>query len=371
MSPFPFAQNQRGGVGAPGPLMPIKVGILGATGSVGQRFIQLLEGHPWFVVTTVGASDRSVGKRYGSTAWRLSADVPPSVRNLTLVDCKPGAEWDCQVVFSALPSENAGEIEEAFAAAGYKVFSNARNHRDDLDVPLLIPEVNPDHSRVIAAQRAGRGWDEGFIVTNPNCTTIHLVLALKPLHDAFGLKKVLVTSMQAVSGAGYPGVPALDIIDNVVPFIGGEEEKVESEPLKLLGSVSEDESGFVPAPIRISATCTRVAVREAHTESVSVELGRPATLQEVAAALQNFEAEPQRLLLPSAPVRPVILRSEADRPQPLLDRDGEGAMATTVGRLRTCNILDYKFVLTGHNTIRGAAGASILNAELLFTQGWI
>jgi aspartate-semialdehyde dehydrogenase len=290
---------------------------------------------------------------------------------MTLLECQPGAAWDCQVVFSALPSENAGEIEEAFAAAGYKVFSNARNHRTDSDVPLLIPEVNPDHSAVLTAQQAKRGWKSGYIVTNPNCTTIHLVLALKPLYDAFGLKRLLVTSLQAVSGAGYPGVPSLDIIDNVFPYIGGEEDKVETEPLKLLGGVSEDKSGFIPAPIRISATCTRVAVREAHTESVSVELGRQASLQEVAEVLQSFQAEPQRLLLPSAPPNPVILRPENDRPQPLLDRDGVGAMATTVGRLRPCNILDYKFVLTGHNTIRGAAGASILNAELLFTQGWV
>lgn len=371
MSPFPFAQNQRGSSGAPGPTKPIKVGVLGATGSVGQRFIQLLEGHPWFSVTALGASDRSVGKSYGATSWRLSANVPENVRDLPLLDCQPGTAWDCDVIFSALPSENAGEIEEAFAAAGYKVFSNARNHRTDADVPLMIPEVNPEHSAIIAAQQAKRGWKKGYIITNPNCTTIHLVLALKPLQDAFGLKKVLVTSLQALSGAGYPGVPSLDIIDNVVPFIGGEEEKVETEPLKLLGDMSEDKSGFVPADIRISATCTRVAVREAHTETVSVELGRKATLAEVAEALQNFEAAPQRLLLPTAPRHPVILRSEADRPQPYLDREGEGAMATTVGRLRSCNILDYKFVLTGHNTIRGAAGASILNAELLFTQGWI
>lgn len=371
MSPFPFAENQRGVAGAPGPVSPIKVGILGATGSVGQRFAQLLENHPWFTVTALGASDRSVGKRYSATAWRLSANAPANVRDLTLLDCQPSADWDCDVVFSALPGEIAGETEEAFAAAGYKVFSNAKNHRTDPDVPLMIPESNPNHSAVITAQRAQRGWDKGFIVTNPNCTTIHLVLALKPLYDAFGLKKVLVTSLQAVSGAGYPGVPSLDIIDNVFPFIGGEEDKVETEPLKLLGAVNEDKSGFVMADFRISATCTRVAVREAHTETVSVELGRKASLQEVAEVLQNFRAAPQELLLPSAPAHPVLLRTEADRPQPLLDRDGEGAMATTVGRLRPCNILDYKFVLTGHNTIRGAAGASILNAELLFTQGWI
>jgi aspartate-semialdehyde dehydrogenase len=224
---------------------------------------------------------------------------------------------------------------------------------------------------MIEVQQKNRGWSQkgGFIVTNPNCTTIHLVLALKPLQDAFGLKKVLVTSLQSLSGAGYPGVPSLDIVDNVIPFIGGEEDKVETEPLKIMGGLEGGK--FVDSDFVISATCTRVAVREAHTESVSVELGRRASLEEVAAALAEWEAEPQRLGLPSAPARPVILRSEADRPQPFLDRDGDGAMATTVGRLRSCPILDYKFVLTGHNTIRGAAGASILNAELLVAQGLI
>lgn len=366
MSPYPFSQTQGA---AFVPSRPIKVGVLGATGAVGQRFVQLLEGHPWFQVTALGGSDRSVGKKYAKAAqWRLSANVPAYARDITLVEGKPGPDWDCDVVFTSLPAEIAGEVEEEFAAAGYKIFSNSKNHRMAPDVPLMVPEINPEHSAVLEYQQKNRGWN-GFIVTNPNCTTIHLVLALKPLQDAFGLKKVMVTSLQSVSGAGYPGVPSLDIIDNVVPFIGGEEDKVETEPLKLMGGLQGQ--NFVDADFVISATCTRVAVREAHTESVSVQLGREASLEEVASALREWEAEPQRLGLPSAPPRPVLLRAEADRPQPFLDRDGEGAMATTVGRLRRCPILDYKFVLTGHNTIRGAAGASILNAELLVAQGWI
>ncbi len=373
MSPFPFSTAQRSGGGPFVPARPIKVGVLGATGAVGQRFVQLLEGHPWFVVTALGGSERSVGKKYGQAAqWRLSADVPAYARDITLVEGEPGPEWDCDVVFTSLPGEIAGEIEEKFAAAGYKVFSNSRNHRMDADVPLMVPEINPDHSAMLEEQQARRGWGAkgGFIVTNPNCTTIHLVLALKPLQDAFGLKKVLVTSLQSLSGAGYPGVPSLDIIDNVVPFIGGEEEKVETEPLKIMGGLVAGQ-GFVDADFAIGATCTRVAVREAHTEIVSVELGREASLDEVAAALREWEAEPQRRLLPTAPPHPVLLRTEPDRPQPIYDRDGAGAMATTVGRLRRCPILHYRFVLTGHNTIRGAAGASILNAELLTAQGWL
>jgi len=354
------------------PAKPIKVGVVGATGAVGQRFIQQLEGHPWFELTAIGGSERTQGKKYGSVGgWRLSANVPEYVRNMTLVEGLPGKNWDCDVIFSSLPSDIAGDIEERFAAAGYKVFSNARNHRNDPDVPLMIPEVNPEHSAILPYQQRNRGWDKGFIVTNPNCTTIHLVLALKPLQDAFGLKKVLVTSLQSLSGAGYPGVPSLDIIDNVVPFIDGEEAKVETEPLKLLGLLTDEATKFQNADFLISATCTRVAVREAHTESVSLELGRKVGIDEVAAALQEFQAEPQRLGLPSAPAHPVLLRAEPDRPQPFLDREGDGAMATTVGRLRPCQILDYKFVLVGHNTIRGAAAASILNAELLVAQGYI
>jgi aspartate-semialdehyde dehydrogenase len=371
MSSNPLSHLDSGQAGFK-PSRPIKVGVLGATGAVGQRFVQLLEGHPWFTVTALGGSERSLGKKYAQAAnWRLSANVPEYAREITLVEGKPGPEWDCDVIFTSLPAEFAGQVEEDFAAAGYKVFSNSRNHRMDSDVPLMVPEINPDHSAVLEIQQKNRGWSQkgGFIVTNPNCTTIHLVLALKPLQDAFGLKKVLVTSLQSLSGAGYPGVPSLDIIDNVMPYIGGEEEKLEREPLKIMGGLAADK--FVDSDFVVSATCTRVAVREAHTESVSVQLGRETSLEEVAAALRDWEAAPQKLGLPFAPPRPVLLRAEPDRPQPFLDREGAGAMATTVGRLRHCPILDYKFVLTGHNTIRGAAGASILNAELLAAQGWI
>ncbi len=354
------------------PSRQVKVGVLGATGAVGQRFVQLLENHPWFKVTALGASGRAVGKKYGAVAgWRMGADVPAYARDITMVEGKPGADWDCDIIFTSLPAEIAGEIEEQYAAAGYKVFSNSRNHRYDPDVPLMIPEVNAGHSSILAHQQKLRGWERGFIVTNPNCTTIHMVLALKPLQDAFGLKKVMVTTMQAVSGAGYPGVPSLDVIDNVMPHSFDEEEKVETEPLKIMGTFNPEKQSFIDADFIISATCTRVAVREGHTESVSVELGRPASLEEVAAALAEFQGEPQRSGLPSAPPHPVILRSEANRPQVLLDRDVEGAMATVVGRLQKCKVLDYKFLLVGHNTIRGAAGASILNAELLTAQGLI
>jgi aspartate-semialdehyde dehydrogenase len=353
------------------PARPIKVGVLGATGAVGQRFVQLLEGHPWFKVTALGGSERSVGKKYGQACqWRLGPNVPEYARDITLVEGKPGADWDCDVVFTSLPSEIAGEVEEEYAAAGYKIFSNSRNHRMDADVPLLVPEINFDHSAALEIQQSNRGYKGGFIVTNPNCTTIHLVLALKPLQDAFGLEKVMVTSLQSLSGAGYPGVPSLDVIDNVVPYIGGDEEgKVETEPLKIMGRYTN--GSFANADFVVSATCTRVPVREGHTESVSVKLGRNASLEEVAEALQSWQSEPQRLGLPSAPAYPVLLRPENDRPQPFYDREGPGAMATTVGRLRRCPILDYKFVLVGHNTIRGAAGASLLNAELLTAQGWI
>ena len=345
---------------------PIKVGVLGATGAVGQRFVQLLEGHPWFRVTALAASDASAGKTYGAaTHWRLSADVPDYARDMVIQTCTPGLP--CDLVFSGLPADIAGPIEEAFAKAGYVVSSNARNHRFDEDVPLLVPEVNPDHLDMLPAQRRRRGYGRGCIVTNPNCSTIHLVLALKPLDDAFGIDKVLVTTMQALSGAGYPGVPSLDIIDNVVPYIGGEEEKVESEPLKIMGALAGE--NFTTASFAISAHCNRVATIDSHLECVSVALGRHAGIDEVLNALASFSAVPQKLRLPSAPAHPVVVRQESDRPQPHLDRDTQRGMATTVGRLRPCKVLDYRFVLLGHNTVRGAAGAAILNAELMLARG--
>jgi aspartate-semialdehyde dehydrogenase len=345
----------------------IKVGILGATGAVGQRCVQLLDNHPYFAVTALAASDNSAGKPYAEACrWRVSADMPTWAREMVVQPCEP--ELDCELVFSALPGDVAGEIETTMAAAGYAVSSNASAHRMDPDVPLVVPEINPQHLGLIPLQQRQRGWARGFIVTNPNCSTIHLALPLKPLQDAFGLKKVLVTTLQAVSGAGYPGVPSLDIIDNVIPFIGGEESKVETEPLKILGQF--DGVGIVMAEARISAHCNRVLTLDGHLECVSVELEQKATLDEVRAVMSGFRGEPQALNLPSAPARPVVVRDEPDRPQTRFDRDAEKGMASVVGRLRPCSILDWKFVTLGHNTIRGAAGAAILNAELLVARGY-
>jgi len=343
----------------------IKVGVLGATGAVGQRFIQLLQDHPWFEITALAASDRSAGRPYEEACrWTLNTPMPQSVRNMTVLPCERG--FEARLVFSALPGDQAGPVEKAFAQAGYIVSSNTSTHRMEQDVPLLIPEVNPDHLGLIDVQRGNRGYP-GFIVTNPNCSTIALVLALKPLHDAFGLRKVMVTTMQALSGAGYPGVPALDILDNVIPYIGGEEAKMERESLKLLGTFIGER--VRNADLTISAQCNRVHVQDGHLEAVSVELEKETTVDAVIAAFEEFRAEPQELRLPSAPTRPVVVRYENDRPQPRRDRDTEGGMASVVGRVRPCPILDYKFIVLGHNTIRGAAGCAILNAELLKVKG--
>lgn len=351
-------------------MRPIRTGILGATGAVGQRFIQLLAKNPWFQITALAASDRSVGLPYHQACtWRLPGDCPPSVREMIVQPCEPGL--DCEIVFSALPSSVAGPIEERLAAAGYGVLSNASSHRMDADVPLLIPEVNPDHLQLIPIQRARRGWAKGFIVTDPNCSTAGLTVALKPLHDAFGIRRVVVTTMQALSGAGYPGVPALDSLDNVIPYISEEEEKMSREPRKLLGTFSPETGGIIPADIAISASCNRVATRDGHLEAVSVELDRKASLEEVLAALRGFRSLPFKLGCPSAVEPTIIVRNEPDRPQTILDRDAGGGMAVTVGRVRPCEVLDFKFTLLSHNTIRGAAGGAILNAELLIAQGMI
>ncbi len=340
------------------------VAVLGATGSVGQRFVQLLADHPWFRLAEVVASERSAGQRYGeATDWRLSADMPAGARELVVKGYD--ASLESPVVFSALPGEVAEEIEQRMAREGRALFSNTSFHRMGADIPLLIPEVNPDHAAAIDVQRKQRGWS-GFIVTNPNCSAIHLVLALKPLHDAFGIDALAVTTMQAVSGAGYPGVPSLDMIDNVVPFISTEEEKMTEETKKLLGGF---DGTFQPADLVMSAHCNRVPVREGHTECVSIRFRKAATPADAAEAMAAFRARPQELELPSAPKRPVIVRSERNRPQPILDREAENGMATTVGRVRECPLLGTKFVLLGHNTIRGAAGASILNAELFKVEG--
>lgn len=345
----------------------IPVAILGATGNVGQRFIQLLNDHPWFRVAELVASDRSAGKKYeDATVWRLGDDMPEAVRNLTVQGYN--ADLQSPLAFSGLPSEIAGEIETRLAASGVAVVSNTATHRMEADVPLMIPEINADHLAAIKTQQANRGW-KGFITTNSNCSTMHLALTLKPLQDAFGLKSVLVTTLQAVSGAGYPGVPSLDMIDNVVPFIATEEEKMESEAMKMLGRYAD--GGFQNADFVLSAHCNRVPVRDGHTECASVNLGRDVTPEEVIEAFRSFRGLPQELELPSAPKRPIVVRNEDNRPQPSLDRDTERGMASVVGRVRPCPVLGIKYVLLGHNTIRGAAGAGILNAELLKEQGYL
>lgn len=346
----------------------ISVGVLGATGTVGQMIVSLLKDNPWFELREVAASERTAGKSYGeamSSRWNVSHEVPEFARDLTIKECKP--DLDCDVVLSALDSSVAFEIEEGFARAGYAVVSNARNHRMEHDVPLLIPEVNADHVQLIDVQRKNRGWD-GLIATNPNCSTIQLCLALKPLQDAFGIEKVMVTTMQALSGAGYPGVPSLDALDNVIPYIGGEEEKMENEPLKILGSMSG--SRITNADMTISAHCNRVPVRNGHTESVSVKLARDAGEEDIINSFNSFN--PLRdMNLPSSPRHPVIYLNQENRPQPKLDANVGNGMASVVGRLRRCNILDYKFTVLGNNLIRGAAGGTILNAELLKKQGYL
>ena len=344
----------------------LRVGVLGATGAVGQRFVELLAGHPWFDLTLLTASSVSAGKRYRDACrWHLSADMPPGVADMVVQDTLPGG--DCQIVFSALPGERAGEVEEAYAAAGYGVFSNASAHRQDADVPLLIPEVNPEHLALLETQRAGRAWQRGFIVTNPNCTAVMLTMALAPLHAAFGLRAVLVTTMQSLSGAGYPGVPSMDALDNVIPFIGGEEEKVAAEPRKMLGRLSG--GAIEQADFLVSAHCNRVSTREGHLETVSIVLTQKVTPRQAIEAWRAWNPLPQQLNLPTAPRPPIIVRSEPDRPQTRVDRDTGRGMAVTVGRVRACEVLDLKFVVLGHNTIRGAAGGSVLNAELMLAQG--
>src|SRR6266849_2923067 len=350
----------------------IPVAVLGATGMVGQRFIELLQGHPWFDLVALAASQQREGHAYAEvTKWRLSgSEMPASVASLPVVACKPEVlPADVKIVFSALPAEVAGEIEASFARAGMAVFSNAKNYRMQNDVPLLIPEVNADHAAVIVQQRKQRGWT-GCIVTNANCSATPLVMALKPLQQAFGVHKVMVTTLQAISGAGYPGLPSYDILDNAIPYIGGEEEKVESETRKMLGTWEEGR-GFTDAPIVVSAQCNRVATREGHLECASVELGYDLKPEEIIAAWESYAPELQSLKLPSAPEQVLVYRNEPDRPQTLLDRDRGHGMTITLGRLRRCPILSYKFVLLGHNTIRGAAGGSILNAELCVSKGLV
>ncbi|HVC39873.1 MAG TPA: aspartate-semialdehyde dehydrogenase [Candidatus Dormibacteraeota bacterium] len=345
-----------------------QVAVLGATGAVGQRLVQLLESHPWFELAEVVASERSAGRPYGAAVdWRLASPLPARARGLVV---KPlGAELECDLVLSALDSKVAGAAEQSLAAAGRPVISNARNHRLDEDVPLLIPEVNWEHTAVVPHQRQLRHYSTGLLATNPNCSVIGLALALKPLQAAFGVTEVSVVTMQALSGAGLQGVAGMSIVDNVIPFIADEEEKIEVESLKILGGFQAQR--FVPAELRVSAQCNRVAVLDGHTESVSVRLGSAATAEQLQLALSSFSSEPQRLQLPSAPAQPVIVSDGVDRPQPQLDRDLAQGMAVSVGRIRPCPVLDWKFTLVVHNAIRGAAGAALLNAELLAAQGYL
>lgn len=342
----------------------IPCAVLGATGNVGQRFVQLLDRHPWFRPAELVASERSAGRPYREAAdWRVNAEMPDSVRDLTVRNYDDAL--DSPIVFSALPGEVAGEIEQRMARDGHAVLTNTSTHRMEPDVPLMIAEVNPDHAAAIAWQQSRRDWS-GFIVANANCSAIHLTLALKPIQAAFGLEAVMVTTLQAISGAGYPGVPSMDMIDNVVPYIGNEEEKLETEPRKMLGQYRDNQ--FIDADFLLSTTCTRVPVRDGHTESVNLRLRMPATPEDVIDAMERFQAAPQLMGLPSAPGRPIVVRRENNRPQPVLDRETERGMASVVGRVRVCPLMGIKFVVLGHNTLRGAAGASILNAELLKAQ---
>jgi aspartate-semialdehyde dehydrogenase len=344
----------------------IEVGILGATGMVGQHFIRFLQSHPWFDLKWLGASDRSAGKRYeDAMTWHSAGIVPDSIKDLTVEECKPGNAP--RLLFSAMDAGVATEIERAFAEAGHVVVSNSRNHRMERDVPLLVPEINPDHLRLVPGQQRARGW-KGQIVTNPNCSTIGLVMALGPLKQ-FGISKVIVSTMQAVSGAGYPGVASMDILGNVVPYIGMEEEKMQQETQKILGEFKGDH--IEPLAARVSAHCNRVAVIDGHTETVSLEFSSKPSESDLRNAFDTFRGVPQQRELPSAPPRPVIYMQEANRPQPRKDAERERGMAAFVGRLRECPALDFKFVVLSHNTIRGAAGAAVLNAELMHSEGML
>ncbi|HMF74427.1 MAG TPA: aspartate-semialdehyde dehydrogenase [Bryobacteraceae bacterium] len=344
----------------------IEVGILGGTGMVGQHFIRFLQGHPWFKLTWLGASDRSAGKKLkDATAWRLDGGMPGTSAEITVSESKPGSAP--RLVFSAMDASIATEIERDFAQAGHIVVSNSRNHRMELDVPLVVAEVNPGHLELVRAQQRNRGW-KGMIVTNPNCSTIVLTMALAPLAK-FGIQRIVAATMQAVSGAGYPGVASMDILANVIPFIGSEEEKMQQETQKILGGIAGGQSQ--PLDARVSAHCNRVAVVDGHVVTTSVEFSSKPTVAEAQAALEQFQSIPQERKLPSAPARPVIYMPEPDRPQPRRDAARENGMSVFVGRLRACPVLDLKFVACGHNTIRGAAGAAVLNAELLASEGYL
>lgn len=381
------------------PFSRILVGVAGCTGVVGQRFLSMLSKHPWFRLAAVTASDKSAGKRYDeAAAWKLTSDLPGDIAAMVVLPntVESFVAAKCRVVFSALDTGVATDFELALAEAGVKVFSNASSHRMDARVPILIPHANAEHIDILSAQQRAMGYDKerdgdadgrragGFIVTNANCSSTGLVVALRPLQDAFGIDSLFVTTLQAISGAGYPGVPSLDICDNTIPYIGGEEDKLEQEPAKILGTIgrrdeaardqssSSSEVEFLPAEFRVSAQCNRVHVIDGHQECVSIKLKqRGVTVHQVEECLRNWQSEAQSLKLPSAPLRPIHLSPAANRPQPRLDRDREGGFVVTVGRVRACPLLDFKFVLCSHNTILGAAGGSILNAELAYAKGFI
>ncbi|MCW4017437.1 MAG: aspartate-semialdehyde dehydrogenase [Candidatus Bathyarchaeota archaeon] len=346
-----------------------KVAILGATGAIGQRYIQLLQGHPWFEIEVLAASERSAGKKYKNACnWTMECDLPKELADMTVADANVEAvkkAGNVDLVFTSLPGDLAGPVEEEFAAE-YPVFSKASAHRMESDVPLLIPEVNPNHlAPLVALQRKNRGW-KGFITTDPNCSTIQMAMTLKPLMQ-FGLQQVMVTTMQALSGAGYPGVPSLDIIDNVVPYIGKEEEKMESESNKILGIF--DGKTVQNANFVVTASCNRVHVKDGHLESVFVKLHKNPSVEDLAEAFRNFKGEPQTLKLPSAPENPIVVREEANRPQPRFDRYAGKGMSVTVGRIRKDPIMTHRYMCLGHNTIRGGSGAGILSAELAVAKG--
>jgi len=342
----------------------IKVAILGATGSVGQKFIELLIDHPWFEIAEVAASERSAGKKYkDATNWIMTTPLPKNIAEMEVKNCSVGLE--AKLLFSGMDNSIAGPIEEQFANAGYYVVSNAKNHRFDKDVPLLIPEVNPEHLELLKTQAYSGG-----IVTNPNCSTIGMVLALAPLHKNFGIEQLNIVTLQAVSGAGYPGLSILDMLDNCSPYIGGEEGKLESEPLKILGKLNESNKIIEPE-IKISAACNRVAVTDGHLECVQVKFKNKPTKDEIIEAWTSFRSVPQELNLPSAPIQPIHYFTEDKYPQPKIHRNIDKGMAASVGRLRDCNLFDYKFVVLSHNTIRGAAGGTILGAELMKSTGYL
>jgi len=345
----------------------IEAGVLGATGMVGQQFVNQLKDHPWFELTWLGASERSAGKTYADAAnWVQDREMPAEIAGLTVSAAKP-TDGAPKLMFSAMEASVAGPIEQAFAQAGHVVVSNSRNHRMDPDVPLLIPEVNADHLNLIETQREKRGWT-GAIVTNPNCSTIMMVMGLAPLKQ-FGIRKVLCATLQAMSGAGYPGLSSMDITGNAIPYIGGEEDKLENETQKLLGELVEGEIRTLDAVV--SAQCNRIQVIDGHTINISLELAEKPSVDELKRAFIEFRGEPQHKKLPTAPAQPVHLMDREDRPQPRRDALREDGMAVSVGRVRECPILGYKFVAMGHNTIRGAAGAAVLNAELLYEGGWL